>query len=222
MLEQRHEDKWCPVVYASRSLNPSEKNYSPIELETLAVVFACNKFNQYVYGRHFIVQSDHQPLKTIMKKDLAKTPPRLQRLLLNLQKFDFEVEYVTGKENIVSDMFSRAPLKYSNSELSKEEIESQIHMVISSLPISEQKLHMFITETERDETLQTVITQIQKGWPKYRSEVSGEIKAYFAHKDNLAYHNGLVSRGSQIVVPVSMRKELLKTLHHGHQGIEKI
>ena len=78
-----------PIVYASRSLSPAECNYAQIEKELLAVVFACHKFHQYVYGFCVKVQSDHKPLESIMLKPLHKVSPRLQRMLLKLQSMTF-------------------------------------------------------------------------------------------------------------------------------------
>ena len=87
-----------PVAFASRSLSPAEKNYAQIEKELLAVVFAAEKFHQYVYGKHSVmVHSDHKPLEYIWKKPLSKTPPRLQRLMLRLQPYDLIIRYVPGK-----------------------------------------------------------------------------------------------------------------------------
>ena len=59
-----------PVAYASRSLTTTETRYAQIEKDLLAVVLGCNRFYQYIYGRQTVVESDHQPLKVIMKKPL--------------------------------------------------------------------------------------------------------------------------------------------------------
>ena len=75
-----------PVAYASRALSSAETRYAQIEKELLAVVFAFTKFHQYVYSKVVIVESDHKPLEAILKKSLAAAPPRLQRMLLQLQK----------------------------------------------------------------------------------------------------------------------------------------
>jgi hypothetical protein len=70
-----------PVAYASRALTPTEENYAQIEKEMLAICFACQKFHQYIYGKSVNVQSDHRPLESIMRKPIAKAPPRLQRMM---------------------------------------------------------------------------------------------------------------------------------------------
>ena len=82
-----------PIAYASRSLTATECNYAQIEKELLAIVFSMEKFENYVYGRKTIIESDHKPLEVICKKSLLSAPKRLQRMQLRLQKFDFEVVY---------------------------------------------------------------------------------------------------------------------------------
>ena len=69
--------KGKPVAYASRSLSSCEINYTQIEKELLAIVFACAKFQFYIYGFHTTVQSDHKPLEAIFKKPLHQASPRL-------------------------------------------------------------------------------------------------------------------------------------------------
>ena len=80
-----------PVAYASRALSQTEQRYSQIEKEMLAVVFACKKFHDYIYGKHVIIETDHQPLVTIMKKGIDKAPKRLQDMIMVLRKYDFEL-----------------------------------------------------------------------------------------------------------------------------------
>ena len=72
----------------------------------LASLFTLEKFDQYVYGR--FVQTDHKPLESIMKRSLLDAPRRLQRLLMRLQRYDFQLTYVPGKEVPVADALSRA------------------------------------------------------------------------------------------------------------------
>ena len=94
--------KGKPIANASRSLLPAECNYAQIEKELLAIVFATQKFHQYIYGFQTNVQTDHKPLESIVQKSLHKVPPRLQQMLLKLQKYDLLVKYVRLEENICS------------------------------------------------------------------------------------------------------------------------
>ena len=85
VIEQKHDNNWHPVAFASRSLQSSECNYSQLEMEKLPTVFACEKFYYYIHGQRFDVYNDHMPLKGIFNKPLSKAPARIQRFLLRLQ-----------------------------------------------------------------------------------------------------------------------------------------
>ena len=68
-----------PVAFISRSLTKTEQNYAQIEKECLAIVFACEHFNQYIHGREqTVVHSDHRPLVHIFNKPIYNAPKRLQ------------------------------------------------------------------------------------------------------------------------------------------------
>jgi len=100
-----------PVSFASRALTPTEQKYAKIEKECLAIVYACQKFNHYILGRNVVtIHSDHKPLETIFKKLLITAPKRLQRMLLQLQKYNLLVIYKPGKRMYIADMPSRAAL----------------------------------------------------------------------------------------------------------------
>ena len=86
-----------------------QTHYAQIERELLAVVFAFTNFHQYVYSKNVIVKSNHKPLKAILMKSLAAVLPRLQRMLLQLQKYSFTLHYKPGKEIILADQFTNKP-----------------------------------------------------------------------------------------------------------------
>ena len=102
-----------PIAYASKSLTDTETRYTNIEREFLAIVFACQRFNTYVLGRPFTVESDHKPLEMIHQKSLASAPLRLQRMLLQLQRYDVTIRYRPGKEMLLADALSRCPSRAS-------------------------------------------------------------------------------------------------------------
>ena len=83
-----------------------ETRYANIERELLAIVFACQWFSTYLLGRSFIAESDHKPLEMIAMKNLANAPPRLQRMLLELQRYDVTIKYRPGKEMQLADALS--------------------------------------------------------------------------------------------------------------------
>ena len=72
----------------------------------LAVVFGCERFHRYVYGKQFTIQLDHKPLEMIHLKNLAAAPQRLQRMLLRIQPYDIVIRYKPGKEMTLVDSMS--------------------------------------------------------------------------------------------------------------------
>ncbi len=96
-----------PLEYASRSLTDSEQKYDQIEKECLAIVYALEKFHQYTFGRMTIVETDHKPIESIVKKPLSKAPKRLQIMLLRMSQYDTEIRYKQGTKMHIADMLSR-------------------------------------------------------------------------------------------------------------------
>ena len=102
-----------PVAYASRSLSPAEKKYSQLEKEALAVIFSVRKFHDYVYGRKFILYSDHKPLQYLLSES-KQTPTHasshIQRWALILSAYKYTIQYKPGKNLSHADALSRLPL----------------------------------------------------------------------------------------------------------------
>ena len=90
VLGQRIEKIFKAIYYASKTFNKAQENYSTIEKEMLAMVFACEKFRPYILGSHVVIHTDHAAIKYLMAKKDAK--PRLIRWVLVLQEFDLEIE----------------------------------------------------------------------------------------------------------------------------------
>ena len=94
-----------PVIFASPRLLDREKRYSTIERECLALVWAIDTFQKYVFGRLFIVETDHRPLTFLSRS--RSTNGRLTRWALALQEFSFTVMPIAGTRNLVADLLSR-------------------------------------------------------------------------------------------------------------------
>lgn len=96
------------VEFASRAMTEAEKNYAQIEKELLPIVFAVTRWDTYTYGRSVEIYTDHKPLLAINKKSMAAAPKRLQRMLLQLQRYDINLTYRPGSQLILADTLSRA------------------------------------------------------------------------------------------------------------------
>lgn len=90
-------------------MTETEQRYAQIEKECLGLVFGCDKFHSNVFGLPFIeLETDHKPLITISKKHLNEMMPRIQRMMMRLQKCTYELSYKPGKYLVVADALSRA------------------------------------------------------------------------------------------------------------------
>ncbi|XP_062534340.1 uncharacterized protein LOC134203485, partial [Armigeres subalbatus] len=161
------------IGYASRTLTPTERNYAQIEKELLAILFACVRFDQLIVGNQkTIVKTDHKPLVSLFQKPLLSAPRRLQHMLLNLQRYRLRIDFVTGKDNVVADALSRAPLdeKLPGDKFKKLNIFSVLKEVedlqlSKFLCVSDSRLEEIKEETSKDHSLQLIVSYTQQGWP---------------------------------------------------------
>ena len=106
-----------PVAFGSRTLTECQSRYSNIEREMLAVVYGIQRYHTYLYARPFIIFSDQKPLETICAKPIHASPPRLQRMLLQIQGYNFKVKYRPGDTRVLADTLSRLPNPKNNAEI---------------------------------------------------------------------------------------------------------
>ena len=104
VLSQQVNKQWKPIAYFSKHLSSTERNYSTSERELLAIVLAIEKFKQYLYGREFIIKTDHKPLQYLLTTDVPS--PRLTRLQQRIKWYEFKIDYKDGKNNGNADALS--------------------------------------------------------------------------------------------------------------------
>ena len=95
---QDHDGEKFPVSYASKKLLPRERAYSVIERECLALVWAIKKYQTYLYGKEFLLQTDHQPLVYLNQCKVSNS--RIMRWALFLQNYRFQIRSIKGIENV--------------------------------------------------------------------------------------------------------------------------
>jgi hypothetical protein len=213
-----------PVAYASRALSEAETRYAQIEKELLSILYACEKFSQFVYGRRVTVQSDHKPLETIFKKALSQTTPRLQRMLLRLLKYDLEVRYTPGKQMYVADTLSRAyltmPPTKDECELA-EDIDVTVHTMLHDVQLSLNTLVNVKAATDSDVTLSRVREFIRNGFPADVSNLPAELRKFHSISADIHEVDGVLLHDGAIIIPSALQPQMLAWLHEGHQGREK-
>ena len=202
-----------PVAFASKTPSPTERRYAQIEKECLAIVFACQRFSQYISQREKItVESDHKPLQPIFKKSVLAAPCRLQRMLLRLQRFNLDVTHKPGSQMYIAEHLSRA---YLTSQ-GKEDKEFQVFAMevetlkpLESLPVSSERLALLQKATEQDTVLQTLKTTVLVGWPEQKSQVPIPIRDYWNYRDEIPLHNGILFKRQRIIIPKMIRPEII-------------
>lgn len=209
-----------PIAYASKSLTKSETLYAQIEKELLGILFGCKRFHQFIYGREVTVHCDHKPISSIMKKPLSAAPPRLQRMLLQLQKYSITVQYVSGKEIPVSDCLSRHNVTETYQNL-VEGLDYHVHSVRKQLFVTDKRLEIIKQEIKNDSEMRTLKQAILKGWPDTRSQCDPSILEYWNHRDEISYENDLIFRGQKLLIPRALRNEMIKQVHTSHLGVTK-
>ncbi|GFT18930.1 transposon Tf2-9 polyprotein [Trichonephila clavipes] len=213
VLLQGEDKEEHPVEFASRLLNPAERNYSTTEREALAVVWAVNKFRGYIDGASITVASDHQPLRWLMK--LKSPTGRLARWALQLQSFNLNMEYIPGKSNVFADMLSR-PACNEENEL------CEVCTVAIDVPSRSPK--EIRNEQMKDEELVKIISCLEDP-DKNVYYVNWVERGYLMNQGVLfRYAPDSESEEAQLVIPSPERTLILKNHHEapmaGHYGAE--
>ena len=205
-----------PVAFASCTLSQAEKNYSQLDREALAVVFAVTRFHKYVYGRAFALQTDHKPLLGLLQAD-RQVPPlassRMQRWALKLANYQYEPQYRPGKANGCADGLSRLPNPAPVPELPQPAEVVLAMSVLDSTPVTVARIAQW---TSKDPVMSLVAKFLQTGWP---DDIAEDLLSYHHCRDELSIMNGCVLRGARVVIPAPGHVQLLDDLHSGHPGI---
>ena len=215
-------------MYMSRALTETKQIYLNIERELLAIVFALERLNHYIFGRTITVQSGHQLLQSIWKKSIVSTSPRLQRLLLRLVHYDMNIEFLRGKENVITDALSRVcPLQSTNPKA----IDSNIDVIpvhhITQLAIwpqlvSKTRLQELRLVTQSDPTLSSLTKTIHEGWPQSKKDCPEQLLDFWSFRQEINEEDGLLYKNHRLIMPYSERLETLKVLHLGHYAVNKM
>ena len=221
-----------PVASVSRSLTKAEKNDVALELECLAIVFACSKFDQYIYGKKVRVETDHRPLEVITKKSILAAPRRLQRMLLALQRHDLEVVYRPGEQQVIADVLSRLPTKSPAGEIESPTLQGilAIHTYSednSELEVIEERDFVRVKDQRLIEVQRAAVTNpeqialsqvIKQGWLAHWKEAPEAVRKYWNFRELLVVRDGIIFKGDQVVVPGALRQIYLQKLHSSHMA----
>ena len=186
----------CPIAFVSKTLTDVETCYVNTEWMCLSVCFILEKFHTYIYGRHVMVQNDHKPLEMIQQKPIHVAPPRLQWMLLHMQKYDYTIQYKPGKEMVLANCLSHFP-SYSNS---------------LPIPIAQNAQYVQLSNTELDiiwgsmdcgPVYSTIYHLTLRGWPEHRQQVPQIARHFWGTQDELSVDTSLLIKGTRVCIPPS-------------------
>ena len=214
------DGKERPIAYISRTLSSAEKHYSQLEKEALAIIFAVKKLHRYLLGRHFTIESDHQPLKTLLG-ETCKIPhmasSRIIRWAITLSAYRYSFRYKEGKKLQNADALSRLPRPVSSSH---GHIPADVIAVIHHLSSSAVDAQAIQEWTAKDPVLSCVYRFVLTGWPS--NKLSPEFQPYATRKSELSALNGCILWSARVIIPPQGRQPLLEELHNTHLGASKM
>ena len=241
LYQYQADGKQRVVAFASLGLNKSERNYPAHKLEFLALKWAItDKFHDYLYGNHFEVSTDNNPLTYILTT--AKLDATGQRWVAQLSNYNFSIQYKPGKNNTDADSLSRIKWPIVNMILTTPSIHGGLcegfcmstQLVpdehIDGTSILQNTSEDWVIRQRKDPCLLQVIQMLLKN--KYSPEIAGsEFPLYVREKNNLCFRDDVLYRKRkiqddfiyQLVLPIQFRKTALEGCHDhvGHLGRDR-
>ena len=206
-----------PVYFASKALTDAQKGYVAIELESLAVAWAMEIFHHFQNASHFLLETDQKPLEAILSMIINKATPRLQIILIRTFACHFTVKYIPGSTKQLADCLSQLGGQKDTITLPK----LHIHQITNQLSTRSDSLNQMRIAFQEDDDLALRRHTITHGWPSTIREVPSEIQLYWTFREELTIEDGIIFKGTWIVVPHKKCQATLQLIHEGYLGLGK-
>ena len=201
-----------PVMFASRALTGSERNYQNLERDCLVTIWGMEKFHYFLYGKEFTLETDQKPLVSIYRKHMVEISPRIQRLIVRSFPYQpFNVQYRKGVEIPLADALSRV----TPTPVEEDGIQLPIvavNLIMSNLPVSSTEIELIHEETSKDPTLTLLRHYIHMGWPNDHRMLPQELHMFWNYREDLSMENGLITKGARLIIPSTLRKKVLEQI----------
>ena len=150
----------------------------------------------------------------ILQKPLTSAPPRLQRMIIKLQGYQMRIEYIPGQEMTLANTLSRLP---STKNIDTIDLDIRVYLV----RFRSERLNEIRKKTKADPVLDQLQGIITAGWPDSIKDLPPVIRSYWPYRNELSVNDGIIMKGSRIIIPETQQKIILDQLHYSHQGVEK-
>ena len=218
ILIQYHDGEPCVVCYVSRALTDVETRYMQAEKEALAIVWACERLHHYLFGVRFTLLTDHQALEVIYGSKTKRTSLRIERWVLRLQSYDFEVKYVKGVDNI-ADPLSRL-IRVAKSSAESQQTSEDTELYVRQIVLSNVTA-VTAKDVEQISFVDQELSRVRDALETNRFDLlPPEVpKVYRSIRDELCVIGKVLLRGNRIVMPQLLRERVIELGHEGHLGI---
>ena len=241
---------WKITLVGSRFTSGAESRYAPIEGEALAVVDALDKARHFTLGcSDLIVAVDHKPLlKTLGDRCLDDIPnPRLRNLKEKSLRYRFRVVHIPGLRHAAADAVSRKPVsdpttltlpddvasvspelpRFFLSAIRTHEQDSTTQVCTQTDPAPTEVVKSLTWDdirmaTNSDPTMIALGSTIEDGFPENKTSLAPDLRPYHQFRDSLTTFDGVILYHDRVVIPPSLRDQVLHSLHSAHQGVSQM
>ena len=219
LMQKNDKGQRFLVCCGSTTLNTAQRNYAMVELEALAILYAIDKCSFYLISMPFFeVWTDHRPLEGVFKKDLDATlNHRLATIREKLANFNFTVKHIPGKNNVIADALSRAPLFD----------QEWMAATAASTSQCDPALQFLFDAAENDLWYQSIVKMLETGEELHQvaeknhpAQTFAEIWPQLSIMAN-GHQKLLLYDSRRLVIPEKAKQDILKLLHLSHSGITK-
>ena len=199
------------VAYSSKQLNAAQRNYCATDRELLAIISALQTFRYYLLGKRFTLVTDHQPLTYL--KSIKDPHGRRGRWLMQLEEFDFDIIYRSGKKHINADSLSRMKIdvEFEDNEPDNMFIKFVDHLEVP-VSLNNVSTNMYSQKLKESQASDHYVQSLNKDYP-----------LKFVKEKDLIFK--ITKHGNRIVMPMNLIKDALFWSHEGlsggHLGIPK-
>lgn len=188
-------------------LSPVKQRYAQVEKEALGLTLK------------------YKPLLSLLGAQAVDAlPPRIQHFRMRLMRYSYLISHVPGKNLWTADTLSHVPLQADTSNADKELMEStNIYIcdnIMENLPMSPSYIDSLRQHLKEDSVCSKVMKMCHDEWPEF-SLCEGTLKRYWVECAFLTVQDGLLLKGTRLVIPAALRNDVSSKLHEGHQGVTK-
>ena len=235
VLCQEINNRFHPIAYASKKLNPTQLNYAILKKEALALKFGLEHFKTIIYGFPIICLTDHRPLVSIFGKQLPKGA--LGRWVLAIMAYRMTIKYLSGKQNTSADALSRMPVQDTldnaeNLPIDQDHLEEGVYCMSAPeiiAPTTDKNLFKRQTlqnAQKKDKHCQLIVRTLQG---KVHPTSQEKDLQHYLLDNGLLLKRRILKRVDQhnivlnIAVPDDLMKEVIAWCHRsiGHAGTER-